>query len=174
MRRFFPVIFLLPLAGCTAETTTQKRADAEPGLAVGKSAPSLEGADVNGKFLGLSEFRGKVVAVDFWATWCGPCRRMIPHEKQLVKRMQGRPFVLLGVSDDRTDDALKDFIKKEGITWPNIFDGYGGPITRAWKVSGFPTVHLIDVHGVIRYFDIDGEDLDKAVEKLVAEAEAGT
>src|SRR5438477_7883977 len=106
MRRFVLAAVLLALAGCTAETTTQKGTEAEPGLAVGKPAPSLEGADVDGKFLGLSDFRGKVVAVDFWATWCGPCRRMIPHEKELVKRMQGRPFVLLGVSDDRSEDAL--------------------------------------------------------------------
>lgn len=169
MRRYFYfVLFVLILVGCMQGTTPSSLH-----VEVGKPAPPIEGTDVDGRPVKLSEFRGKVVVVDFWATWCGPCRKLIPHEKALVKRMQGRPFVLLGVSNDDDLADLRNLVQKEQIAWPNIYDGRGGPITRTWGPDGFPTFYLIDAKGVIRYLDINPNELDKAVDTLVAEAEAG-
>jgi thiol-disulfide isomerase/thioredoxin len=143
------------------------------GPEVDQPARSLEGADADGKPLKLSDYRGKVVVVSFWATSCKGCVEMIPHEKELVKRMQGRPFVLLGVNNDDTPQDLKGFVEKEHINWPNIYDGNSGPLTRAWFVGGFPTVDVIDANGVYRYANVDGPHLNAVVDKLVKEAESG-
>ena len=164
MRRWIPLILILSLAvGCSPP----------PGIRVGNTALPVEGNDVTGKPITLDDYRGKVVVVDFWATWCKYCVQMIPHEKELVKRMEGRPFVLLGVSVDTNPFELKTFLDKHEMKWPNIFDGRNGPNTAKWEIFQFPTVYVIDAKGVIRYRDIDGPQLDRAVEKLVAEAESG-
>ena len=132
---------------------------------VGKAALAVEGKDLDGKPLKLSDYRGKVVMLDFWATWCPPCRAMIPHEKELVNRMQGRPFVLLGVSLDHTPQELKSYMANEKINWPNIYDA-GGPIGKAWGVQGIPTVYLIDTKGVIRFTHVGANNaIDAEVEQ---------
>jgi peroxiredoxin len=144
-----------------------------PGVSaeVGQPAPSLEGTDADGKPLKLSDYRGKVVVVDFWMIGCPPCRAMIPHEKELVKRMQGRPFVLLGVSNDLDTQVLRTFLEQEHINWPNISDSMSSQ-TAAWHAS-LATLDVIDAKGVYRYFSVKQKDLDAVVEKLVKEAESG-
>ena len=94
-------------------------------LRVGKPAPEITGQDIDGKPLKLSDFNGKVVVVDFWTTTCGACRAMNAYERSLVKRMQGKPFALLGVNGDEDKDKLREWIKKEEITWPSWWDGNG-------------------------------------------------
>ena len=142
------------------------------GPVVGKPAPSVEGKDTEGKSLKLSDYRGKVVMLDFWATWCPPCRAMIPHEQELVTRMQNRPFVLLGVSLDNTPQELKAFLEKEKMTWPNIYDA-GGPIGKAWGIQGIPTVFLVDAKGVIRFTHVGASNaLDGEIDQLVKETES--
>jgi peroxiredoxin len=98
---------------------------------------------------------------------------MLPHERSLVKKLENKPFVLLGVNSDDTREKLREVLKKEEITWPNFFDGGGtdGPIAKAWNVSGWPTIYVIDAKGVIRHKDLSGEKLEEAVDALVAEAE---
>jgi thiol-disulfide isomerase/thioredoxin len=137
---------------------------------VGQPPPSLEGMDPDGKPLKLSDFRGKVVVVDFWMTGCPPCRAMIPHERELVKRMHCRPFVLLGVSLDGATPGFKAFLEKEQITWPNICDGESQ--SRAWWAYKPPILDVVDAKGVYRYFSVEEKDLDAVVEKLVKEAES--
>jgi thiol-disulfide isomerase/thioredoxin len=139
-------------------------------LSVGKTAPNIEGEDTGGKKLKLSDYRGKVVVVDFWATWCGPCRAMIPHEKDLVKRLKDQPFVFLGVNADGERQTAQKFIEKEEMRWRNFFDGEHGPITTAYRIQYFPTIYVLDTSGVIRYRDVRGPDMDQAVEELLKEA----
>jgi thiol-disulfide isomerase/thioredoxin len=142
-------------------------------LGVGKMAPDVEGEDVRGQKLRLSDYRGKVVAVVFWATWCGPCMGMVPHERELVKRLEGKPFVLLGINGDDDRAKTAEAMKKEAMTWPSLWNGgkLGGIVAKL-GVRAWPTVYVIDAQGVIRYKNVRGEPLDQAVDRLVAEAEA--
>ena len=100
---------------------------------------------------------------------------MYPHERSLVQRLQGQPFVLLGVNSDRDREALKKVMKKQGITWRSFWNGGStqGPISSAWNVRGWPTIYVLDHKGVIRYKNVRGERMDEAVDKLLAEMKKG-
>jgi thiol-disulfide isomerase/thioredoxin len=100
------------------------------------------------------------VVLSFWYSGCVPCRKMIPDEKALVKRMEGKPFVLLGVNNDQDRDKAKALVAKEGMSWRSWYDlGTGGPIADRWVVEGWPTVFVLDHKGVVRN---KGECLMKA------------
>jgi hypothetical protein len=101
---------------------------------------------------------------------------MYPHERSLVKRLEGKPFALIGVNSDRDRQELKDVLEKEQITWRSFWNGPGGtngPISREWKVTGWPTIYVIDAQGVIRYKNVRGPAMDKAVDALLAEMGQG-
>lgn len=141
-------------------------------LEIGCAMPKLEGEDVDGKPLKLSDSQGQVVVLSFWATWCGPCMGMVPQERALVQRMKRRPFVLIGVNGDEDRAKARTVSAKEGITWRSFWDGGPhGPISVQWGVSAWPTVYLVDANGIIRNENLRGEALDRAVEALVTEVE---
>jgi hypothetical protein len=96
---------------------------------------------------------------------------MYPHERSLVKRLEGKPFALVGVNSDSNKEELKKVMEKEKITWRSFFDGgkIGGPIATKWNVHGWPTIYVLDQKGVIRYRDVRGEAMDKAVDTLLKE-----
>ena len=96
---------------------------------------------------------------------------MYPHERSLVKRMQDKPFALIGINSDRDRKSLKEVLEKENITWRSWFDGgsTNGPIASQWNVSGWPTIYVLDHNGVIRYKNVRGEKMEEAVDKLLKE-----
>lgn len=144
-------------------------------LRVGKVAPDLAGDDLDGTKFKLGDSRGKVTVLVFWATWCGPCMAQVPHERKLVERMKDKPFAMVGVNGDDDRAKAKDTTKKHGMTWQSFWNGKkgaDGPITRAWNVRAWPTVYVLDAHGVIRFKGVHGEQLDKAVDQLVGELES--
>src|SRR5262245_36606502 len=101
---------------------------------------------------------------------------MYPHERSLVKRLENRPFALIGVNSDPNKDALKKVLETENITWRSFWNGPNGtrgPISEAWKVRGWPTIYVLDGNGVIRYRDVRGEAMDRAVDELLAELDKG-
>jgi hypothetical protein len=101
---------------------------------------------------------------------------MYPHERSLVKRLESKPFALLGINSDRSREELKSVIEKEKMTWRSFFDGQGGPIAKDWKIQGWPTLFVIDAKGVVRYKWIGSpgdKAMDEALDKIVAEAEGG-
>ncbi len=102
---------------------------------------------------------------------------MYPHERSLVKKMEGKPFALVGVNSDRDKADLKKAMEKENITWRSFWNGgsTSGPISTRWAVQGWPTLYLIDHKGVIRKKWVGSpgnEVMDKEIDKLVKEAEA--
>jgi thiol-disulfide isomerase/thioredoxin len=145
-------------------------------LSKGRAAREIDGVDLDGQPLKLSQFKGKVVLLDFWANWCGFCRAMYPHEREMVETYKSRPFVLLGVNGDEELAAAKRAVEKERLNWRSWWDGgtAAGRIREEWQVEGYPRVFLIDHKGVIREVwdqKPDNAKLDAAVEKLVKEAE---
>jgi thiol-disulfide isomerase/thioredoxin len=144
-------------------------------LGVGKTPPDVTGVGLKDEKTKLSSLKGKVVLLDIWATWCGPCRAMIPHERQLVKKMEGKPFVLVSVSADEKKETLTAFLDREPMPWTHWWNGQDGPILQAFRVRAFPTLFLIDAKGVIRKKWIGSPEeavLDRAIEDLVREASA--
>jgi peroxiredoxin len=99
---------------------------------------------------------------------------MYPHERSLVKKMENKPFALLGINSD-PKERVREVLKKENITWRSFWDGgdTNGPIARAWNVSGWPTIYVLDHKGVIRFKNVRGEKMDEAVEQLLKEMETG-
>jgi thiol-disulfide isomerase/thioredoxin len=140
---------------------------------VGNPVPEVEGTDLDGKKVKLSSMKGKVVLFDFWATWCGPCRAMIPHERDMVEKFKDKPFVILSVSADDEKGDLNDFLKTEKMPWSHWWDGPKGPVMKMFKIKAYPTMFLIDAKGVMREKWVGNpgnEKIDKAVEDLVAQA----
>jgi peroxiredoxin len=99
---------------------------------------------------------------------------MYPHERSLVKRLADEKFTLLGINSDTTPEKFGDAAKREQLTWPVMFDGgsTGGPIATKWGVHSWPSIFVIDAKGVIRFRDVRGEQMDAAVDQLLAEAKA--
>jgi len=98
---------------------------------------------------------------------------MYPHERSLVKRLENRPFALVGVNSDRDRDELKKVLATENISWRSFWNGGStdGPISNAWRVRGWPTIYVLDGNGIIRARDVRGEAMDHAVDALLAELE---
>jgi hypothetical protein len=101
---------------------------------------------------------------------------MYPHERSLVKAMENKPFVLLGVNSDEGKEELKEVIEEQKLTWRSWFDGPGtaGPIAMKWNIRAWPSLYIMDHNGIIRHkwtFNPGDEVLDKAIEKLVKQAE---
>jgi thiol-disulfide isomerase/thioredoxin len=141
-------------------------------LRIGKTAPDIAGADHEGKGFKLSDFRGKVVVLTFSGNWCGPCRGMYPQERELVAKLKDKPFALVSVNTDKDKGALLQSIRAGEITWRCWCDGgTDGPISTRWGVTGFPTIFVLDPAGTIRFKDVRGDDLDRAVAALFAETE---
>jgi thiol-disulfide isomerase/thioredoxin len=129
-------------------------------LLVGEAAPELVIEGITGKKARLSALKGKVVVLDIWTTWCGPCKAMIPHERAMVERLKDKPFVLVSISADDKKETLVEFLAHEKMPW-----------THWWNIQGFPTVYVLDAEGVIRYkhLGFEKDEFDKAVNELLNE-----
>ncbi|MBX9789607.1 MAG: redoxin domain-containing protein [Pirellulales bacterium] len=140
-------------------------------LVVGKVAPEIIGKDIDGKPLKLSDFRGKVVILDFWADWCPYCAQMYPHERVMLQKFADKPFAIVGVNSD-TRERYQQVLAQKKVTWPSFFDGPDGPIRERWNVSSIPEIYVLNADGVICYKELRGESLERAVERLLRNPKA--
>ena len=116
---------------------------------VGQSAPSVSGQYPNGaKTVSLEQLRGKVVVIDFWATWCGPCRVEMPRMIQLYEKYHDSGFEIIGVSLDKSWKPVTQYRKSQGMQWPIALDKFRY-ISKKWGIQSIPTLVLIDQNGVI-------------------------
>lgn len=139
-------------------------------LCVGKAAPEISGRDVDGKEFRLSDYRGKVVLLVFCGEWCGPCRSLYPHEKELMKRLQNQPFAIVGVNSDAFE-TLREAIAREEFPFRWFADGSTrGPISSEWNIESWPTIYVLDKTGRIAFRSIGApkpDEIDQAVEQLL-------
>ena len=139
-------------------------------LVVGKIFPDFQEKDLDGKPLSVSRFKGKVLLVDFWATWCGPCRTELPNVLATYEKHHKKGFEILGISLDQDAAAMKQFMAKNKMTWPQYFDGllWQNKLAVRYGVNSIPATYLLDAQGRIIARDLRGDDLEKAVAAALA------
>jgi len=131
-----------------------------PSPLIGKPAPEIDSKQwIGGSATPLSALAGKVVLVDFWATWCPPCRMEMPSMEHLHRRLQGTDFAMLAVSEDDESDVVRSFVDEMQLTFPIVLDP-AGQVPPRYGVTGYPETFIIDRNGqVIQHF-IGPEDWD--------------
>ncbi|MDB6125631.1 MAG: Alkyl hydroperoxide reductase/ Thiol specific antioxidant/ Mal allergen [Pedosphaera sp.] len=137
--------------------------------AVGKPV-NIKFTALDGTEVDATKMKGKVVLIDFWATWCGPCVAEIPHVKEAYDKLHGKGFEIIGISFDEEKDALEKFVAKKEMSWPQYFDGKGwqNKYGQAFGIRGIPTMWLVDKKGNLRDVNARG-GLEEKVTKLLAE-----
>jgi peroxiredoxin len=147
-------------------------------VALGEMAPLFTEADTAGKMVSLQSFRGKYVLIDFWASWCGPCRHENPNVVRAYNHYKDKNFTILGVSLDKSNGKQKwlDAIHKDHLTWTQVSD------LQFWKskdadlyvVRGIPANFLVDPNGKIIAKNLHGFDLEDKLAELFGKAEGGS
>lgn len=138
-------------------------------LAPGKMAPDFEQMKVDGTMMKLSDLRGKVVLLDFWASWCGPCRRENPNVVNVYHKYEKDGFTVMNVSLDKSREAWLAAIEKDGLVWPNHVSDlkfWSNEAAKLYKVSGIPFTVLIDKEGKIIGTNIRGEALGETLKTI--------
>jgi len=146
----------------------------QAGLVVGSAFPDFNETDVNGKPLSIASDQGKVVLLDFWATWCPPCRAEIPNVVATYQKYHDQGFEIIGISLDQDREKLLAFIQDQKMTWPQYFDGQGWTNKLAVKygIESIPATFLLDGNGKIIGKDLRGEELTQAVAAAVGNKQA--
>jgi thiol-disulfide isomerase/thioredoxin len=167
--RFEQYVKMKPADDQNAQRAT--RYIGRPELARARMAPPFAVTTVDGQRISMDDLQGKVVLLDFWATWCGPCREALPHMQKVAKKFQGQPLVILSVSLDKDEKAWKDFIAKNEMTWLQYRDGYfEGPIAKKFSVNSIPHTFTIDTDGVMQEEHIGDASIEGKLNKLLVHA----
>lgn len=139
-------------------------------VALGATAPEFAEADTSGKMVNLSSFRGKYVLIDFWASWCGPCRHENPNVVKAFNRFKNQKFTIIGVSLDRPNakDKWLAAIHKDGLAWTQVSDlkFWDSKVAGMYAVRGIPQNFLLDPDGKIIAKNLRGDDLEAKLEEL--------
>ena len=135
---------------------------------INSPALDFQVTDLRGETLSLTQYRGQVVLLDFWATWCGPCIAEMPNVKATYAKYKNQKFEIIGISLDNSTAPLEAYIASEGLTWRQYWDN-GGKISNMYNVRAIPSTFLIDGAGIIRRVNLRGGTLEIAVGELVRE-----
>ncbi len=141
--------------------------------AINKKAPDFTLVDMEGNEHTLSQYSGRVVMVNFWATWCPPCREEMPSMQRIWKLLQGDGFVILAVDIGETAEEIEPFVMEYDIDFPILLDP-DSKVATAWSARGLPTTYLVDRSGNIAYRAIGGREWDselilQTIKKMLAE-----
>lgn len=162
------------LAQAGVDSSLRERAERyaeHPELARARMAPPFALTTIDGRRISMDGLVGKVVLIDFWATWCGPCREALPHLRDVAQKFQGQPFVVLSVSLDSDDAKWKEFVSKNGMTWLQYRDGrWTGPIATEFDVKAIPATFSIDADGVLEDQHVGDADIEGRLKKMIAHA----
>ena len=141
-----------------------------PALSTQKMAPAFVVTALDGSKFNLDAMGGRVVLIDFWATWCGPCNAELPHIKKIAKEFAGQPLVIISVSWDSDDTKWKDFINKNEMTWVQYRDA-DHSLSNSFGINAIPHYFTIDADGVLTAEMMgEGSDVEGKLKKLVAKA----
>lgn len=154
------------LASLAQQKEAMKRQAAlQPGVVF----PDFNEKDLAGEPLSVGKFKGKVVLVDFWATWCGPCVGELPNVLAAYHKYHSKGFEIIGVSLDKDENTLKNFIKEKGMVWPQYFDGkvWENKLGQKYGINSIPATFLLDQNGKIVAKGLRGPALDAQLAKML-------
>jgi thiol-disulfide isomerase/thioredoxin len=149
----------------------RKEGDTSKDELEGKTPPELQVKDwlnTEGKELKLADLKGKVVVLDFWGVWCGPCRAAMPHLKELYQKHKDAGLVVIGVHTTSQGERMAEYVQEEALSWPVALDVEEKTVA-AFRVDSFPDYYVIDRAGNLRVADLANAELDRVVEALLKE-----
>jgi TonB family protein len=150
------------------------RANVPPEALVGRPAPDFRLRDLDGKDVQLASLKGKVVLLDFWATWCGPCRVTMPMLNNLFKQFQQKEVVIVGINEGEDPQTVSNFIRKNRYEYPILLTARGDPVIESYLAHALPTMVIVDKNGVIADYKMgSGSSIEEMREKLVRLSSAG-
>ena len=168
MKRIF---FALVLISAVYEKSSAQQAKPAVGLEVGNLAPELKYKAPDGKEIALSSLRGNIVLIDFWASWCGPCRYTNKELVKLYSKYKEKGFEIFGVSLDVNHKDWAKAIAKDKISWLQVVDdrGWDAKTAISWRINAIPTNYLIDKEGKLIAMDLEPKDLEKQLKDMLNE-----
>ncbi|MGH9528945.1 MAG: redoxin domain-containing protein [Terriglobales bacterium] len=143
----------------------------DPELIRARMAPAFAITTSDDRHISLDDLKGKVVLLDFWATWCPSCREAVPHIRKIAKTFEGQPFVVISISLDSDEEKWKDFVTKNEMTWIQYRDGdFPGHVAALFAVHAIPQTFTIDANGVLQDQHTGDESIEGKLKKLIAQA----
>ena len=166
----------LELAPNASESAQARAVIANTKMINATIAPSFAVKSFTGEDLALEKLRGRIVLLDFWASWCGPCRVDMPEVRKIWKKYAGDQFVIIGINLDSSRAAFEAYAKEQGVTWPQYYDGlgWGNKISQLYRVFAIPHTILIDQDGVIQATGFRGGELSNKIGELLKKLQKQT
>ena len=158
---------VVPILWVTAMAMTLTQASAA-GRFLGEEFPDFSARDaITGEPFTLRDLRGSVVLVDFWASWCGPCRRELPHVKRAYEKYRDQGFEIVGISLDSSENRFRSFVRSNEMDWHHVMEGEGWRTRLAlqYGVNSIPRMYLLDANGVCIAERVRGRALEAAVQR---------